>query len=167
MRLPVGSVVLSQVFQRKRRCRTLSTYAVALLEILVHANLGRVPHGFAYIEIDFPAGVAIEEVTASGLPNWDAVDCGASQKFGSEWYQEKRSAVLVVPSVAAGGMERNVVINPEHGEFRLVKASRPRQVEWDQRLFGRGKASHCGAAELTDRLGRWCLHRQKKLHGLV
>jgi RES domain-containing protein len=116
------------------------SYAVALLEILVHSNLGRVPRGFAYIEIDIPAGMAIEEITANDLYNWDAADCVASQEFGSRWYQETRSAVLVVPSVAAGGMGRNVLINPEHPEFRSVKASRPRQVEWDQRLFGRGRS---------------------------
>jgi len=113
------------------------SYAVALLEILAHGNLGRVPRGFAYIEIDILAGIAIEEITANDLPDWDAAACVPSQEFGSQWYQEKRSAVLVVPSVAAGGMGRNVVINPEHPEFRLVKASRPRQIKWDQRLFGR------------------------------
>src|SRR5580704_9155 len=112
------------------------SYAVAVLEILVRSNLGRVPRGFAYIELDIPAGIAIEEITADALPDWDAVDCVSSQEYGSRWYQEKRTAVLVVPSVAAGGMGRNVLINPEHSEFRLLKASRPRQVEWNQRLFG-------------------------------
>jgi RES domain-containing protein len=113
------------------------SYAVALLEILVHSNLGRVPRGFVYIEIDIPGAIAIEEITANDLPDWDAVDSVSSQEYGSRWHQEKRSAVLVVPSVAAGGMGRNVVINAEHPEFHLVNSSRPRQIKWDQRLFGR------------------------------
>jgi RES domain-containing protein len=33
------------------------SYATALLEILVHSNLGRVPRGFGFIEIHVPAEV--------------------------------------------------------------------------------------------------------------
>src|SRR6266403_210991 len=68
------------------------SYATALLEILVHGNLGRVPQGFAYIEIFIPTKIEIEEITAKDLPQWDSSDCIASQSFGSRWYSEMRSA---------------------------------------------------------------------------
>lgn len=113
------------------------SYATALLEILVHSNLGRVPRGFACIEIAIPKEVEIEEITAHDLPKWDAPDCAASQSFGSRWYDEKRSTVLVVPSVAAGGRQRNVLINQEHSQFPLLSVSAPRPVKWDPRLFRR------------------------------
>ena len=85
--------------------RLITGNAVALLEILVHSNLGRVPKGFAYIEIDVPTGVGVEEITANDLPGWADADCESSQAFGNQWYQEKRSAVLIVPSAAAGRRE--------------------------------------------------------------
>lgn len=113
------------------------SYEGALLEILVHSNLGRVPRGFASIEIHIPAEVDIEEVTPNDLPEWDAPNCAASQTFGSRWYKEMRSAVLVVPSVAGSGVGRNVLLNQEHPQFHLLSASRPQPVKWDKRLFRR------------------------------
>src|SRR5437762_8800535 len=41
------------------------TYAGAMLEILVHANLGRVPQSHVWIEIDVPPSVWIEEAPAN------------------------------------------------------------------------------------------------------
>jgi RES domain-containing protein len=113
------------------------SYATALLEILVHSNLGRVPRGFAFIEIHIPAEIDIQEITAGDVPKWDAPDCVASQSFGSRWYSEMRSAVLVVPSLAASGRQRNILINQDHPRFHLLSASAPRPVKWDPRLFHR------------------------------
>jgi RES domain-containing protein len=114
---------------------TAESYAGAVLETLVHSNLGRVPKGFAGIEIRIPAEVEIEEITASDLPGWDAGDYLVSQAFGTRWYAERRSAVLVVPSVAGGGTGRNILINQEHPQFAMLTASEPRPVKWDKRLF--------------------------------
>ena len=115
------------------------SYAAALLEILVHSNLGRVPRGFAWIKISIPSAVEIEEITADDLPGWDAPDYAASQEFGSRWYRESRSVVLVVPSVVSSGMGRNILVNPEHPQFRLLRTSAPQGVTWDPRLFRRGR----------------------------
>jgi RES domain-containing protein len=113
------------------------SYATALLEILVHSNLARVPRGFAFIEIHIPADIDIEEITASDLPKWDASDCLASQSFGSRWYNEMRSPVLVLPSLAASGRQRNILINQDHPQFQLLSASPPKPVKWNRRLFRR------------------------------
>ena len=113
------------------------SYATALLEILVHSNLARVPRGFAFIEIHITNEIDIEETTASDLPKWDASDYVASRSFGSRWYSEMRSAVLVVPSLAASGRQRNILINQDHPQFPLLSASPPKPVKWDRRLFRR------------------------------
>jgi hypothetical protein len=34
------------------------------------------------------------------------------------------------------GLERNVLINQRHAEFRHVTHGKPRPVVWDARLFG-------------------------------
>jgi len=116
------------------------SYATALLEILVHSNLARVPRGFAFIEIHITNEIDIEEITASDLPKWDASDCVASRSYGSRWYIEMRSAVLVVPSLAASGRQRNILINQDHPQFQLLSASPPKHVKWDRRLFRRQTA---------------------------
>jgi RES domain-containing protein len=113
------------------------TFAGALLEVLVHANLGRVPQTHAVIEISIPESISIETAYPQQIPGWDTPDQIASREFGDRWLREGRSAILLVPSLAAGGRERNVLINPEHSDFRRITASEPEDVRWDDRLFHR------------------------------
>jgi RES domain-containing protein len=113
------------------------TYAGALLEILVHSNLGRVPKTHAAIEISIPDSLVVELLQGPSLPGWDAEDQFASRAFGDEWLGQKRSAVLLVPSVVTRGREHNVLINPEHPDFARIEACEPQDVQWDARLFAR------------------------------
>ena len=113
------------------------TYAGALLEILVHAS-GSVPSGQNYIEIEIPTGLAIEEVTPEGLPHWDSASFETARKFGNRWYDERRTPVLIVPSVVTL-VERNILINQEHPGFARIRASEPRPVRWDARLWSKAK----------------------------
>lgn len=75
------------------------TFAGAMLEALVHSNLGRLPKTHAVVEITIPDGVAIEVLAADALPGWDAQDQRASRIFGDQWLDEQRTAVLLVPSL--------------------------------------------------------------------
>jgi RES domain-containing protein len=111
------------------------TYAGALLEILVHANLGRIPRTHAVVEVTIPESVSIESVEAEVIPGWDRADHLASRAFGDEWLASNRSAVLLVPSLVARGHEHNILINPAHSDFGRIGASEPREVVWDERLF--------------------------------
>lgn len=113
------------------------TFAGAVLEVLVHANLGRVPRTHAAIEIRIADAVVIETVMPEDLPNWDAEDPTASRSYGDQWLKEHRTAVLLVPSVVTGAREHNVLLNPEHPGFEHVSASKPQDVAWDRRLFRR------------------------------
>jgi RES domain-containing protein len=113
------------------------SYAGAILEILAHATLGRVPQDFAWIRIDIPPGLAVERTKPENVPGWEQSGYIASQGFGGQWYVERRTAVLLVPSVTTNGIESNVVINQEHPEFSRITASAPQPVKWDNRLFAR------------------------------
>lgn len=68
---------------------------------------------------------------------WDALDQIASRELGDRWLQESRSVVLLVPSLVTRGRERNVLINPEHSDFRRIAAGEPQDLLWDERLFRR------------------------------
>ncbi|MBI3707615.1 MAG: RES family NAD+ phosphorylase [Proteobacteria bacterium] len=109
-------------------------YSTALLEKLVHGS-GRLPPNQHYIAITIPNGVSYETFEPASLPGWDRADCAASKVFGEAWQHSKRSLLLVVPSVVAR-IEHNILINPEHPEFRRVTTSLHRPVWWDRRLFG-------------------------------
>lgn len=113
------------------------SYACAMLEILVHANIGRIPATHAYVVAEIPDSVAIERPDALSLPSgWDGDDSSIARRFGDQWLQEARSAVLVVPSVVAR-LEWNAVINPLHADAAQFFLSPSQKVIWDQRLFTR------------------------------
>jgi RES domain-containing protein len=109
------------------------TYAGALLEILVHAS-GSVPQSQGYVEIEIPSGLFIEEITQDDVPRWDSASFDATQALGDRWYDERRTPVLIVPSVVTR-VERNVLINQEHPDFPMVRASQAVPVRWDSRLW--------------------------------
>jgi len=113
-----------------------ASYACAMLERLVHAGIGSIPKNQHAITIDIPA-IDIEEITTADVPGWDLPDGSASRAYGDGWLREKRTAVLVVPSVVARA-ECNVLLNPTHPDFRRIKRAPPEPVVWDRRLFRRG-----------------------------
>lgn len=113
------------------------SYACAMLECLAHAGIGRVPSTHVAIEITIAAAVTVEPRDASNLPTgWDHADLRVARAFGDTWIRERRTAVLVVPSVVAR-KEGNVLLNPQHTDFRKIVAGGPEPVVWDARLFSR------------------------------
>jgi RES domain-containing protein len=111
------------------------SYAGALLEILVHAS-GSVPRSQGYVEIQIPAGLSIEEISQDDVPQWHSPSFARAQAFGDQWYDERRTPVLMVPSLVTV-VERNILINQEHPDFDRIKASQPMPVRWDARLWRR------------------------------
>lgn len=113
------------------------SYACAMLEILVNANIGRIPSTHAYVVAEIADSVTIERHDARSLPEgWDGDDASICRRFGDQWLQEARSAVLVIPSVVAK-LEWNAVINPLHANVNQFLVSPSQRVIWDQRLFTR------------------------------
>ena len=110
------------------------TYAGAMLEVLAHTNIGKVPKTHSWIEILIGKGIQIEEAHAADIPGWDSPDQRACRRFGDKWYEQGRTAVLFVPSIVARP-ERNIVINQNHPNFKRIHATAPKPVIWDERLF--------------------------------
>jgi RES domain-containing protein len=112
-----------------------ASFAGAMLEVLVHADLGRIPQAHAVVEITIPDAVAVDAIAAADLPGWNTADQTASRAFGDAWRRAGRTAVLLVPSLVTCGWEQNALLNPEHPGFRHIHASEPQSVVWDARLF--------------------------------
>lgn len=111
-------------------------FSTALLEKLASLN-GELPAAMHGLEIIVPQGVSIEHFNAGSHPGWQA-DETATRAFGDLWFQERRSLLLRVPSVAAALVDHNLLINPHHPEFARLQDRTPFPVAWDERLFTGG-----------------------------
>jgi RES domain-containing protein len=114
-----------------------TSFACAMLEILAHANIGRVPVTHRFVVADVPSDVMIERLDASTLPDgWDAENSQSARCYGDLWIQEARSAILLVPSVVAR-LEWNALVNPQHTDAARLTIRPSEKVLWDKRLFER------------------------------
>jgi RES domain-containing protein len=113
---------------------TSEHFSTAMLEKLAHGS-GRVPPNQHYIEVTIPSGLSYEMLDEPSLPGWAAEDTTASRLYGDKWQQQRRSLILIVPSVVAR-VDKNILINPSHAEFGPITHSLHHPVWWDNRLFG-------------------------------
>jgi RES domain-containing protein len=111
--------------------------SLAAHEISVHYPRRKHALKFAMSRIDIPDHVVLTLQTfgVKALPaGWDSQPPGsATQVIGDNWLAAKVSAALEVPSVIIPG-EFNYLLNPEHADFRLVKAESPTAFSFDPRL---------------------------------
>ena len=98
-------------------------------------NSVKIPRTLVFVRIEIASGASVEEVLPEDLVGWDADDKIASQHFGDRWYDEQRSLLLFVPSLAAPGLERNMLINQRHPQFAHVVASPPEPVRCHPKLL--------------------------------
>lgn len=114
------------------------------LETLVHIEPGDAlpPRSHHYVEIDVPDAIWDKALVRTRLPKgWDhPTHLDVAQEIGDRWYDERRSLILKVPSVAAPG-DRVVMINQFHPDFAHLRASAPKPLSWDERLLERYRAS--------------------------
>jgi len=108
-----------------------------MLEVLVHANIGRIPNTQCLVIAEAPSEVSFQRYDAAMLPSgWDNDRLGIAREFGDQWLIEARSAILLVPSIVAS-LDWNALVNPLHPEAGMLKVSLPEKVMWDKRLFER------------------------------
>lgn len=112
-----------------------TSYASALLEILVHANTGRVPPALRHVRIDIPDDAVIETIAPADSAGWDAMPAGPSRRMGDAWLRQRSGLVLLVPSVVTRGLDQNAVINPAHPDFGRITVSVEEPVAWDSRIM--------------------------------
>jgi RES domain-containing protein len=116
---------------------TGTSFAVCLVEILVHANRTAPPSAARFVEAVVPDDVSRETFDPALHPGWnDPRDVSVAQAFGRAWIEERRSALLLVPSVVTAGRDMNVVVNPEHPDAARIAVGPETPVALDSRLFG-------------------------------
>lgn len=76
-----------------------------------------------------PNGTSYEIFQTVAHPGWNGKDDGLCKAIGQEWFIERRSATLIVPSIPAR-IERNILINPQHPD--TAKITKLRTISWSQ-----------------------------------
>ncbi|MBP7393500.1 MAG: RES domain-containing protein [Zoogloea sp.] len=114
------------------------SYGGAMLEILAHSGIGRVPTTHRYVIAEVPESVSVERYDATSLAEaWDAESTTSARRFGDQWLSGMRSAILLVPSVVAR-LEWNALVNPSHPQAARITLSKAERVVWGKRFFSSG-----------------------------
>jgi RES domain-containing protein len=116
----------------RRAIYASATKSLAVLEILVHLDVGRpLPRLVAF---GFEVDARLIE-TLGRLPrSWRTVEgMPLTQRLGDEWLAAGRTLVLAVPS-AIVPEESNYVLNPAHPAFAKLKIGSPTPFVLDPRL---------------------------------
>ena len=115
----------------KRAVYASESRALAALEVLVH--FGVLPKNYTVTEIRIPDSVKIIRVEVFWLGAWSPTEDWIAQSRGEEWFQNRDSAVLSVPSKIIPE-ERNYVLNVEHPHFRRIEFLPSKPFILDPRL---------------------------------
>lgn len=110
--------------------------SLACLENLVHRNGFGNDANYSLLTISFPNSVEAFEIHANELPiGWnDVTENGhlICRTIGDNWIRNQNSAILFVPSAIIPN-ERNVLINPNHPDFKKIKFT-TQEFTFDTRL---------------------------------
>jgi RES domain-containing protein len=119
---------------------TSQSLSLAVLEYLVNLPLDDLPDDLASIKFQLPDNLPRTEITSKELPvGWRLFPADEELKeIGTNWAQEKKSVVLVVPS-AVVPIELNYVINPAHPRAKAIKVVEVEPFSLDSRLHSARK----------------------------
>jgi RES domain-containing protein len=110
--------------------------SLAILEQFVHISSEERDIRFAYIRIEIPDKIQIENIKPDELPrNWrEEPSPNSTKEIGTNWVIRSRSAILRIPSVIIP-IEYNFALNPLHADFRYIKIGRPELFSFDPRMW--------------------------------
>jgi RES domain-containing protein len=119
---------------------TAESAALAALEFLVHQqSLSALPRDIRLVVFELDDSASITTLPLTDLqPNWDHYMPPTSlQEIGHAWASAATSVALRVPSaVVSQGVERNVLINPQHPDFNRFQLVEITTFRFDERLGG-------------------------------
>lgn len=117
--------------------------SLCVLEVLVHLT-DLLPDRYVLGQAEIPAAVHREFIVELNLPShWKTLAVSEqtfTRRLSDEWIARGNSAVLVVPSVLLS--ERDILINPGHPDFRLIRFYDPVAFLFDVRLFQQASGTH-------------------------
>lgn len=116
------------------------TFALAVLENLVHWQTVSLPSGLVCVRVQIPRGLDQERIGEIDPAVLASNDFTATRALGDRWYDGGRTAVLRVPS-AVSPHESNVLFNQRHADFARLEVHPPEPAHVDTRLTSRARPS--------------------------
>jgi RES domain-containing protein len=114
---------------------TSTSLALAAVETFVHLEPNLRPDDLVSIEAEIASEISLDHLDLTSLPRkWHQLRDESLKAFGDRWIKAGKTMALQVPSAAIRG-EWNVLLNPEHSEFRKLKIEKPKPFEFDLRMF--------------------------------
>ncbi len=114
---------------------TSTSLSLAAVETFVHLEPNLRPDDLVSIEAELSDKVQTERIDPKSLPRkWYELRDESLRAIGDRWIRAGKTLALDVPSAAIRG-EWNVLLNPEHSDFRKLKIGKPKAFEFDLRMF--------------------------------
>jgi RES domain-containing protein len=114
---------------------TSPSLALAAVETFVHLEPNLRPDDLVSIAAEISDNIHTDRLDPSLLPRrWHELRDESLRAFGDHWIRTNETVALHVPSAAIRG-EWNVLLNPQHSDFRKLKIERPMPFEFDLRMF--------------------------------
>ncbi len=110
------------------------TYALAVLENLVHWQTSTLPPTLVWVAVDIPIDIEQEELDRGDLPRPKGNDYSAYREIGDDWYNRGETAVLWVPSMVSP-VESNLLFNQQHKDFSRIVVHKAVPTQVDPRLW--------------------------------
>ena len=110
--------------------------SLAMLEYFVHLDPEDPPDDLVLATAEVPESLSREPVEARALPaDWRDVPAPRElAQIGDEFAKKAENCLLFVPSALAVS-ENNVLINPQHPEFRKIAVNKAEPLQYDPRMF--------------------------------
>lgn len=113
---------------------TTENISLAVLEILVRADVENIPLTYHLLKINVPEDNMPVVITKSKLKDGWKSDLGLTQWLGTAFIKAGEALLLKVPS-AIVDEEHNFILNPKHPRFKNVKIVAIKKFDFDKRLF--------------------------------
>ena len=113
---------------------TAESYALAVLESLVHFNASELPPNLVVSQIDIPARVSRQIIRRADIEDFDtSKNYDTCRALGDRWHEEAKTALLIVPS-RLSPFECNILIHPLHKESAKLRVGDALPARLDERL---------------------------------
>ena len=115
---------------------TAANRSLAMAEVAVHFTLATLPGDYMMITIFIPDNVSIQKINVSDLPeDWNTFPHpSTTQVIGDQFFADNKFCVLQIPSAVTQG-DYNLLINPNHPDFKRIKIIATDKFPFDKRIF--------------------------------
>jgi RES domain-containing protein len=115
---------------------TANNRSLAMAEVAVHFTLATLPSDYMMISIFIPDDISLLKLNVSNLPiDWNIFPHpSTTQAIGDQFIADNKFCVLQVPSAVTQG-DYNLLINPNHTDFKRIKIIGTHKFPFDKRIF--------------------------------